>query len=155
MLDWEMEPSLPGEARIEADIEVRYTDGTIVYRGPVWMYIGLEGDVFIHNASSRAGGLSSGQGGIWLGLNGMAVGGKRKITVDPSLVGSGLLVKGSRGKDGIGVRQERLIVEAMLSASCIPVLLQVPGPGSGYFIEREIRCRDSDLPQRNPSAPMT
>ena len=140
--------------KIEADIEVRYTDGTIVYHGPIWMYTGLEGDVFIHNAATRAGGLSFGQDGIRIGLNGMAVGGKRKITVDPSLVKSGLLVQGSEGKNGIGVRQEKLIVEATLTASCIPVLLRIPGPGSGYFIEREIRCRDSDLPKHDPSVPL-
>lgn len=140
--------------KIEADIEVRYTDGTVVYRGPIWMYIGLEGDVFIHNASARGGGLSFGQRGIKLGLNGMAVGGKRKITVDPNLVSSGLLVQGPQGKNGIGVRQEKLIVEATHTASCIPVLLRIPGPGSGYFIEREIRCRDSDLPKRDPNDPL-
>jgi hypothetical protein len=53
-----------------------------------------------------------------------------------------------------GVREEKLIVEATLTASCIPILLRVSGPGSGYFIEREIRCRDADLPQRAPSAPI-
>jgi len=140
--------------KIEADIEVRYINDTIAYHGPIWMYIGLEGDVFIHNASSRAGGLSSGQSGIWLGLNGMAVGGKRRITIEPKLVSGGLLVKGSNGNNRIGVREEKLIVEVTLTASCIPVLLRIPGPGSGYFIEREIRCRDSDLPKRDPNAPL-
>jgi hypothetical protein len=86
--------------KIEADIEVRYSDGTVVYRGPIWVYIGLEGDVFIHNASTRAGGLSSGQSGIWLGLNGMAVGGKRTITIAPHLVTSGLLAK-ARGRTAL------------------------------------------------------
>ena len=118
------------------------------------MYIGLEGDVFIYNASSRAGGLSFGQRGIWLGINGMAVGGKRRITIEPELVSSGLLVKEPRTNENIGIRQEKLIVEATLTASCTPVLLRVPGPGSGYFLEREIRCRDADLPQRDPNAPL-
>lgn len=140
--------------KVEADIEVRYTDGTVVYHGPIWMYTGLEGDVFVHNASSRAGGLSFGQEGIRLGLNGMAVGGKRRITIEPKLVRGGLLVQGPQRKNGIGVRQEKLIVEATLTASCIPVLLRIPGPGSGYFIEREIRCRDADLPKRDPNDPI-
>ena len=109
--------------KIEAEIEARYVDGTIVYHGPIWMYNGIERDVFIHNASSRAGGLSFGQRGIKLGLNGMAVGGKRRITIEPELVHSGLLVQGPDRKNGIGVRQEKLIVEATRTASCIPVLL--------------------------------
>lgn len=52
------------------------------------MYIGLEGDVFIHNASAQGGGLSWTQRGIKLGLNGMAVGGRR----------TGLLVQGPQEK---------------------------------------------------------
>ena len=140
--------------KIEADIEVRYVDGTIVYRGPIWMYIGLEGDVWIHNASARGGGLSFGQRGIKLGLNGMAVGGKRRITIETELVHSGLLVQGAQGKNGIGVRQEKLMVEATLTASCIPRLLRFLLISSSYFIEREIGCRDADLPKRDPSDPI-
>jgi len=140
--------------KIEADIEVRYVDGTIVYRGPIWMYIGLEGDVWIHNASARGGGLSFGQRGIKLGLNGMAVGGKRRITIEPELVHSGLLVQGPDRKNGIGVRQEKLIVEATLTASCIPVLLRALHVNVGYVLEREIWCRDADLPKRDPSDPI-
>ena len=140
--------------KIEADIEVRYTDGTVVYHGPIWMYIGLEGDVFIHNASSRAGGLSSGQSGIWLGLNGMAVGGKRRITIEPKLVSGGLLVKGSNSNNRIGVREEKLIVEATLTASCVPVLLRALHVNVGYVLEREIRCRDANEPQRTPTDPI-
>ena len=140
--------------KIEADIEARYIDGTIVYRGSIWMYTGLERDIFIHNASSRAGGLSFGQQGIKLGLNGMAVGGKRRITIEPELVHSGLLVQGPQRKNGVGVRQEKLIVEATLTASCIPVLLRALHVNVGYVLEREIWCRDADLPQRAPTDPI-
>ena len=142
------------DRKIEADIEVRYTDGTVVYRGPIWMYIGLEGAVWIHDASARGGDLLLTQRGIKLGLNGMAVGGKRKITIDPNLVMSGLLVQGPQRKNGIGVRQEKLMVEATLSASCIPRLLRFLRVGSSYLIEREIGCRDADLPKRDPSDPI-
>lgn len=140
--------------KISADIEVRYTNGTVAYRGPMFVYIGFHGDVFIHDATKEAGALSFGQPGIWIGLNGMAVGGKRRITIEPELVSCGLLVQGRRTYEDVGVRKEKLIVEATLTASCIPVLLRVPGPGSGYFIEREIRCREADLPQRAPNAPL-
>lgn len=140
--------------RISADIDVRYTDGTVVYRGPMFVYLGFERSGFLHNAIMEKGGLSPGQSGIWLELNGMGVGGKRKIAIDPELVVDGILIQGSKSHERIGVRKEKLIVEATLTASCIPVLLRIPGPGSGYFIEREIRCRNADLAQRDPTAPL-
>ena len=140
--------------KISADIEVRYTDGTVAYRGPMFVYTGFHGSIFIHNASKEAGTLSFGQTGIWSGINGMSVGGKRRIIIQPELVTSGLLVHGRQDNHRVGVRKEKLIVEATLTGSCIPVLLRIPGPGSGYFLEREIRCRDSDLPQRDPNDPI-
>ena len=140
--------------KIEADIEVHYIDGTVVYRGPIWMYIGLEGAVWIHDASARGGGLLLTQDGIKLGLNGMAVGGTRKFTIDPSLVMSGLLVQGPQRKNGVGVRKEKLIIEATLTDSCIPRILRFLRVGSSHLIEQEIGCRDADLPKRDPSDPI-
>jgi hypothetical protein len=133
--------------KIRADIEVRYTDGTVAYRGPMFYYSGFVGSVFIHDATKEAGTLAD-QTGIWLGISGMAVGGKRSITIERELVGDGLLVHDPQGKNRVGVRKEKLIVEATLTASCIPVLLRGPG------IEREIRCRDADLPKRNSNDPI-
>lgn len=72
--------------KITADIEVRYTDSTLVYRGPAMAYVGLEGTVFIHNSVHERGMLSLQQDGIILGLNGMAVGGKRRMVIAPNLV---------------------------------------------------------------------
>lgn len=135
--------------KIRADIEVRYTERTVAYRGPMFAYIGFHGDVFIHAATKEAGALSFSQTGIWQGINGMAVGGKRRITIEPSLVSGGLLIQGTRYQEGVRVRKEKLIVEATLTASCIPVLLRGP-----IIIEREIRCRDADLPKRNSSDPI-
>ena len=86
------------------------------------------------------GGLAH-QTGIWLGINGMAVGGKRRITIQPELVTDGLLLLGIQRHQEVGIRKEKLIVEATLTASCIPVPLRGP------LIEGEIRCRDADLPQ--------
>jgi hypothetical protein len=149
--------------KIEADIEVRYTDGSVVYHGPSISYQGMQGDVFIHNNAGGRGILAFNQMGIMLGLNGMSVGGKRRITVPPGLVcfmgriedasksanphGTCLLVKGN--KNNVGVREEQLIVEATLTESCIPVFLYIPLLYSGEF-----SCRDSDAPQRDPSAPI-
>jgi FKBP-type peptidyl-prolyl cis-trans isomerase len=79
--------------KISAVIEVRYTDGTVVYRGPMFIYSGFRGSVFIHNTIMETGLLSSGQTGIWTGINGMAVGGKRRITIEPELVSSSDLPK--------------------------------------------------------------
>lgn len=140
--------------KIRADIEVRYADGTVVYRGPMFVYSGFHGSVFIHDATKEAGALSFTQTGIWLGINGMAVGGKRRITIQPEIIISGLLIHGRQGKDRVGVRNEKLIVEATLTASCIPRILRVFRLGSSYVIEREVGCRNSDLPKRNPSAPI-
>ncbi len=67
--------------KVSVDIEVRYVDGTLVYRGPAFAYVGLEGTVLIHN-NFNDGMLSLQQDGIILGLNGKAVGGKRRM---PSL----------------------------------------------------------------------
>ena len=139
--------------KISADIDVRYTDGTVAYRGPMFYYSGFLGSAFIHDATKETGTLAD-QTGIWTGLNGMAVGGKRRITIEPELVSSGLLVHGPQGKNRVGVRKEKLIVEATLTASCIPRILRFLRIGSSHFIEREIGCRDSDLPKRAPSDPI-
>ena len=139
--------------KIRADIEVRYTDGTVAYRGPIYDYVGFQGSVFIVDASKERGGLAD-QTGIWLGINGMAVGGKRRITIQPELVTDGLLLLGIQRHQEVGIRKEKLIVEATLTASCIPVRLRVLQTGSSSLFEREIRCRDSDLPQRDPNAPI-
>jgi hypothetical protein len=75
--------------RIEADIEVLYLDGALVFKGHIFDYVGFEADTFIHNASDQRGDsgmLAMNQIGIRLGLNGMTVGGHRRIVVYPSLV---------------------------------------------------------------------
>jgi len=147
--------------KISADIEVRYSDGTLVYQGPGFSFWGMQGDVFIHNNLHRSGTLSLEQTGIILGLNGMAVGGKRRITLAPKLVCQSYgteeadpkiacgLVGGNRKEDrGMAVRKETLVVEATLTDSCVPAFLYIPMIYSGEF-----RCRASEAPQRDPSAP--
>lgn len=149
--------------KISADIEVRYTDGTLAYQGSAYAYNGMNGTVMIHNILRKSGALTLQQLGIMLGLNGMAVGGKRRITVPPGLVcfmghiedvskganphGTCLLVHRDGG--GVKVREEQLIVEATLTESCIPVFLFIP-----VIYHGEFRCRASETPERDPSAPI-
>ena len=135
--------------RLEADIEARYANGTIAYRGPIWINIGFDSAVFLYNATSREGALDYGQAGVWLGLNGMGVGGKRKFTIAPKLVDSNIFVK------GVLIRPEQLIVEATLTASCVPVLLRaISLPTSRYIVEQEVWCRSHDEPRRSSSDPI-
>ena len=144
--------------KIMADVVVRYVDsGTVAYKGPVLVYSGMDASVTIHNSLREAGALHLQQTGILLGLNGMAVGGKRLITIPPKLVCaiygsekadpgiSCLLAVGS--KDIVEVRKEALTVEATLTGSCIPLYRGRPRG-------KEDVCRDSDIPQRDPSAPI-
>jgi len=140
----------------------------LIYRGPAFAYVGLEGSVFIHNSVHERGILSLQQDGIILGLNGMAVGGKRRMTIAPNLVcyqgavgestanganprqtcnlvaGEGFLSKYRPNE----VRKETLIVEATLTASCIPGIAGIPRVFTWET------CRDSDTPRREPSDPI-
>ncbi len=156
--------------KVTADIEVRYAsgDGKPIYRGPAISYFGMQGSVFIHNGAAEHGMLSLQQNGIILGLNGMAVGGKRRITVSPNLVcyegavgestskgadpkvSCTLVRYNTKIKRPIDVRKEKLIVEATLTASCIHVFLDILYIYQG----KEFRCRNADGPQRDPSAPV-
>ena len=155
--------------KVTAEIEVHYAsgDGIPIYRGHAISYFGMQGDVFIHNNIDENHILSLEQQGIILGLNGMAVGGKRRITVLPNLVcyegavgqpvsqgansnTSCRLVRSYLKDGGITeVRKETLIVEATLTASCIPVILDIV-----YLYHGEFRCRNADGPQRDPSDPI-
>lgn len=150
--------------KVTAEIAIRYNDGSLVYEGPAVTYWGMIGGTFIHNSPGEPGMLSLEQKGIVLGLNGMAVGGKRRITVTPNLVcysgsvGQSLdeganpngrcgLVYGER--ELVKVRKEQLTVEATLTASCTPIFLQIPLLYTGQF-----RCRDSEAPKREPGDPI-
>ena len=149
--------------RVAADIVARYSDGTLIYEGPAVTYWGMIGDTFIHNSPREPSMLSLEQLGIVLGLNGMAVGGKRRITVAPNLVcysgsvgqsldkganpnGSCGLVYGER--ELVKVRKEQLTIDATLTASCTPVFPRI-GP---FYIGQ--RCRDSDAPKRESGDPI-
>ncbi len=136
--------------RIEATIEVRYTDGTVVYKGHTFDYTGFINmpDTSVYDERH----LYSTQDGIRLGINGMAVGGKRRITVNKELVcgreatnGCHLVGPGNSGKPTY-VRKDALIVEATLTESCIPTDLKV-FIWNFFAYTGEIICRDQDNPQ--------
>jgi hypothetical protein len=153
--------------KVTADITVRYSDGSLVYQGPAVTYWGMIGQTFISNSLQERGLLSLEQEGIMLGLNGMAVGGKRRIVIPANMVCyNGLAVGQSldKGADprkycgliippknelGAAVRKESLTVEATLTDSCTPIFLQM----SLLYIG-QVRCRDSDLPKREPGDPI-
>ena len=69
--------------KISAEIDVRYWDGRPVYHGPAFAYFGLVGSVMIHNNINKTGALSLNERGLFAGINGMAVGGMRRITIPP------------------------------------------------------------------------
>ncbi|MDH5670432.1 MAG: hypothetical protein OEY86_20715, partial [Nitrospira sp.] len=126
--------------RFEADIEVRYLDGTLVYKGRIFNYIGFVGDTSIHNAASQRrerGMLAQIQIGIAAGINGMGIGGQRRITIkNPLLVCSEPYTINPEAtcwltEDGIRVHQRPLVVEATLTESCIPQVVVMPSIASG------------------------
>jgi hypothetical protein len=152
--------------KLTAHITVRYRDGALAYEGPAVSYWGLEDDVFIHNSPREPHMLSLSQEGIVLGLNGMAVGGKRRIVVPANMVcyngrsvGDSLdkgenpgrycgLTLPYESKGGAATFKKALIVEATLTDSCRPVFPRV----LGFYIGE--RCRDSDAPKREASDPI-
>lgn len=152
--------------KIGADIEVRYTDGTLVFRGPIYDYVGFLGDTGLHNAADQReepGMLAMNQRGIVLGLNGMAIGGHRRFTVPPLVCerpnskgnprATCQLIHQTRQDRGVKVREVTLIVEATLTEACIPlveVLLRSPMGTK----TQEVGCRRSDEPKLDPTAPL-
>ena len=159
-------PTAAAGRRVAAEITVRYSDGTLVYQGPAVTYWGLENAIFIDNSPRESYQMSLDQTGIALGLNGMAVGGRRRIVVPPNLVcysgsvgdsldkgedprGTCMLVhSGIQGKRGTKVQKLPLMVEATLTAACRPVFPQV----LGFYIGE--RCRDVNAPERKPADPI-
>jgi hypothetical protein len=152
--------------RIRADIEVRYADGTAVYRSPILDYVSFLGDVAIHNSGNEVGMLSLSQRGIVLGMNGMAVGGKRRITIHPKLACESsnpddetnpwagcILIPETRQHRTWG-RKQPLIVEAVLTESCLPVSFRALKMGGGYAVDVIVGCRGLAEPRRDPCAPI-
>jgi len=143
--------------KVSLQLEVRYSDGTLAYNGSAHTLLGLYPESGIHGSY-----IGPNQRGIRLGLNGMAVGGRRRITVDRSLVctnlpdqvdsRAGCLLLGDSEIPERMVRKETLVVEANLTQACIPVKLEANIWYIGLNID--IRCREEDTPARKPSDPI-
>ena len=140
--------------KISAELEIHQADGTFIFKGPAYDLVGFKGMPELGLYDERH--LSNGQPGIKLGLNGMAFGGKRRITVDRKMVCEGIpddapplakcSVVGSNH-----VLKQKLIVEATLTESCIPVRFR----GFIWILRtsKEIYCRTLDEPKLDPTAP--
>lgn len=144
--------------RISADVDIRYADGSVVYKGPIILYSGFH--IALDNTIMEPRHLSLPHDGIELGLNGMAVGGKRRITVEPEVVCQDpkdegcLLLSDKFGHNPLGVRRERLTVDATLTKSCAPVIFQALAVTSTHFIQKQVWCRSLETPPRiDPAAP--
>ena len=136
--------------RLKAEIEVRYAnDGKIIYKGPIVTYFGFNGllpdylsDRFMLDWIT--------QPGIQLGLNGMAVGGKRRITIDRELVcnpgGCNLFRVERHFVNEVRLRKEQLIVEATLTESCAPVRLRIRPGGTMTLVDVGAGCQTKDQP---------
>ncbi len=150
--------------RLTADIEVRYADGGLIYQGPIRTYVGFH--IALYNGLTDPNLLPISQPGIELGLNGMAVGGRRRITIDRKLVCLGLredadprarchLLRRERHfVNEVNVRKKALIVEATLIESCTPVVFRAIKLGGEYVILKQVRCRDSETPKLDPTLPV-
>ncbi len=145
--------------RLSADLTVRYTDGTVVYQGPIYTYEGFRDITGIENDVRGGNLIRTNNPGIKLGLNGMAVGGQRRFTVDRNLIC--LNVKLDAGPNAhcglierVKMRRELVIVEATLTESCIPLSFRAIYMNGGYLLHFRAGCRNSDLPQLDPSAPI-
>ena len=95
------------------------------------------------------------QAGVELGLNGMAVGGRRRITISQELVCGGtdtgcyLLRPEREFVNEIPVHKKALVVEATLTESCVPVRFR--WRDSGGFL----KLVDVSAGRRTKSEPKT
>ena len=137
--------------RLNAEIEVRYADdGTTIYKGPVVTYVGFKG-LLASDLPDRFM-LSDSQPGIQLGFNGMAVGGRRRITISPELVCGGtatgcyLLRPERQFVNEIAVHKKALVVEATLTESCAPVRFRWRASSTFTLVDVSAGCRTKAEP---------
>ena len=139
--------------RLTANVEVRYTDGSLVYHGGMLSYINF---VKVMDSIKDSRLIESNQWGIYFGLIGMRVGGRRHMTIDRKLVctnipedaplGAQCTLVGSNPENIVLVRKQTLIVEAALTESCNPVVFwQGLYMFGGYMIHWQA-CREESFP---------
>jgi hypothetical protein len=144
--------------RLSADLTVRYSDGTLVYQGPIYTYVGFINITGITNDIRSGPLLTMNNEGIQPGLNGMAVDGRRRFTVDRSMVCQEVPMDagpkaGCYLADRTEVRKETLLIEATLTESCIPLTFRAFYLNGGYLSHYRTGCRNSNLPRLDPNAP--
>jgi len=144
--------------KISAELEIHQADGHFVFKGPVYDLVGFKGMPETSLYDERAlDGISN--PGIRLGLNGMTAGGKRRIIVDRKLFAWVSQTMPSLAKclvvgiplQGAEVLKQRLIAEAILTESCIPVRLRAFV--WVIHVNKEIYCRALPEPKLDPAAP--
>ena len=145
--------------RLSANLTVRYSDGALVYQGPIYTYDGFRDITGIENDIRGGNVIRTNNPGIKLGLNGMAVDGQRRFTIDRSLVCEGIPMDAGP-KAGCGLiervelRKEKVIIEATLTESCIPLSFRAIYMNGEYLLHFRAGCRNSDLPRLDPNAPV-
>ena len=139
--------------RLKAEVEVRYAeDGAVIYKGPILTYFGYY-TLFPSHLSDRFMLDWLRQAGIQLGLNGMAVGGKRRITISPELVcgatdsGCYLLRPERQFVNEIPVHKKALVVEATLTESCAPVRFRWRAGSAFTLVDVSAGCRTKSEPK--------
>ena len=138
--------------RLKAEIDVRYADdGTTIYKGPLVTYVGFKG-LLASDLPDRFMLNFSGQAGIQLGFNGMAVGGRRRITISPELVCGGdnqvcyLLRPERQFVNEIGISKKALVVEATLTESCAPLRFRWRADSAFTLVGVSAGCRTKTEP---------
>lgn len=134
--------------RISANIEVRYTDGTLIYRGPIVYYHGFKWGY----QRPRANLLAPYHIGLRFGIEGMGIGGQRRIMIHPDYVCGGVLgtmtscrLFEKTDEGNIAVDKTTLVVDVTLADACIPMVYRAGHiclmGGCGDLIDLEVGCR--------------
>ena len=129
--------------KISADVEVGYTDGTIIYKGPIVFYHGFK-FMYQHRVPNL---MSNGMLGIRYGVEGMAIGGKRRLMIHPEWacggVGYCVLIQPRTysQEKWVKLSSETLVVKITLTDSCAPRGFQSGFMMGGQVISSEVGCR--------------
>jgi hypothetical protein len=147
--------------RLTADVEVRYTDGTVVDRGTILGFPGfvdLVGNIRDRQQTPQYDAGEHRSRIEWHGCRRTPTHDHRSKTCLHSYPGGDPLrtqckLIGSTFKDEVIVRKQDLIVEATLTKSCNPMIVwRALHIISDYMIKLQA-CREEPLPQITPGTP--